>query len=68
MRTSPGLKLEIQNNTRDREYPGASDRMGTVADSTNFVLLLSDMRAYFDEKKPDWGISCKYIVSLVLHG
>lgn len=41
----------------DWEYPGASDRMGTVADSTNFVLLLSDMRAYFDEKKPDWGIS-----------
>ncbi len=41
----------------DWEYPGASDRGGTTADTKNYVLLLQTLRSTFDGSGRKLGIT-----------
>ena len=43
----------------DWEYPGAPDRGGHDTDGDNYVLLLEDIRGYWDDQNTGWGLSCK---------
>lgn len=42
----------------DWEYPTAPDRGGSSDDTSNFVLLVAQMREAFTAQNPGWDISC----------